>query len=147
MSSLLLLKQLPLSAAQRVCSSCLAAAGLTASCLEAAAVVRLRGHTHLHVCALQCVCVCGGERNWCCAACFVCSALLCRRFLSAVYGKDWHTPDRSKKRNHGGWIKTPDAYSMVQALVEKLSVGAWGGMPYKERQQRCKRRLKQERGL
>lgn len=90
--------------------------------------------------------------DWCCAVlgCVlfpVCRALLCRRFLSAVYGQDWRTPDKSKKRNHGHWAKTPDAKSVVQGLVEKLSVGAWGGMPYKERQERCKRRANQERGL
>jgi hypothetical protein len=62
------------------------------------------------------------------------------RFLDTVYGPNWRTPDKPQKRNHGAWIKTPDASKMVQAMLEKLSLGAWGGMPYKERVKRCKRR-------
>jgi hypothetical protein len=66
--------------------------------------------------------------------------------LSAVYGSDWRTPDLAKKRNHGAWIKTPDAFKVVDAMVEKLAVSAWGTMPYKQRQKRCKRLTQQGTG-
>jgi hypothetical protein len=64
------------------------------------------------------------------------AAVLCR-LLSSVYGRDWHTPD---KRNHGKWVLTEDSAAVVQGLLEKLSVGAWGDMPLSTRQQRCQAR-------
>lgn len=64
--------------------------------------------------------------------------ILCR-ILPTVYGPGWLTPDPP---NHGTWPSIPDGFAVAQAVVEKLSLGAWGGMPYKERKRRCKNRLK-----
>ena len=55
--------------------------------------------------------------------------------LPTVYGPGWRTPDPP---NHGTWPKIPDGFAVVEALDQKLSLGAWGGMPYKERERRCK---------
>lgn len=56
------------------------------------------------------------------------------RFLTAVYGPTWRVPEQ---KNHGTWPKTPDSIAVVNALREKLAVGAWGDMPYPQRKQRC----------
>jgi hypothetical protein len=37
-------------------------------------------------------------------------------------------------------------FRVVDALAEKLSLGAWGGMPYSERVRRCKALARERKG-
>lgn len=60
-----------------------------------------------------------------------------------MYGPGWRTPDPP---NHGTWPKLPDGFRVVDALAEKLSLGAWGGMPYSERVRRCKQLARARKG-
>jgi hypothetical protein len=55
-----------------------------------------------------------------------------------VYGSDWRSPDKPLGSNHGTWPRIPDGMDLADALMQKLSLGAWGGMPFKERQRRCR---------
>lgn len=60
------------------------------------------------------------------------------RVMVSLYGKDWRQP---KPSNHGPWITLPDEEAVRQALIEKLSVTAWGDMPLKTRKATCKANL------
>jgi hypothetical protein len=56
------------------------------------------------------------------------------RYLSDAFGHGWRTPQPGDK---GVWPPTPDGADLNRALAEKLSVTAWGQMPYRERWERC----------
>lgn len=51
-----------------------------------------------------------------------------------VYGTTWRTP----KATHGFWPPTPDGRWLVRSLRDKLSVTAWGNIPYITRYWKCK---------
>ena len=54
--------------------------------------------------------------------------------MASLYGKGWRKPNRY---NHGPWPKQPDELKIRQAMVEKLSVTAWGNVPYATRRKQC----------
>lgn len=56
------------------------------------------------------------------------------RTMTSLYGRGWRQPDLS---NHGPRPVQPDEESIRQALVQKLSLTAWGTVPYHTRWQRC----------
>lgn len=60
------------------------------------------------------------------------------RQMEATYGPAWRTPNTSY---HGDSAFTWDEPMLRQALMQKLSVTAWGDMPYQQRLNRCSMRL------
>lgn len=56
------------------------------------------------------------------------------RVFESVYGTDWQKPGGS----HGGWPNTPEGFELVRDLREKLSITAWGNIPYSTRSSQCK---------
>jgi hypothetical protein len=60
--------------------------------------------------------------------------LLRCRHLANTYGPGWEVPDTV---HHGITQQTPDVRPIQQALLSRLSVTAWGDVPWPERKQRC----------
>lgn len=54
--------------------------------------------------------------------------------MAATYGSKWRTP---RSNYHGKSIVPRDEGKVKLALLEKLSVTAWGDMPWQERQKMC----------
>lgn len=63
------------------------------------------------------------------------------RHLSNAYGRSWRSP---KPSNHGVWPPTPDGSDLTVAFAEKLSMTAWGDIPYPERWDRCEALVEQK---
>lgn len=61
--------------------------------------------------------------------------------MVATYGPDWRTPNTSY---HGDSAFTWDEPMLRQALLQKLSVTAWGDVPYQQRVRRCSNSKQQE---
>jgi hypothetical protein len=54
--------------------------------------------------------------------------------MAGTYGPDWETPTTGY---HGEKVFPRDEDSLKEALLEKLSVTAWGGMPWQQRREAC----------
>jgi hypothetical protein len=74
-----------------------------------------------------------GSKDGCVYAC---------RHIEATYGPTWRSPD---EEYHGTDPETPDGDKVRIALHRRLSVTAWGNIPWERRRQRCSAR--QERGI
>jgi hypothetical protein len=70
----------------------------------------------------------GAKHTWCPVI------ALCRH-LASEFGPNWRIPEPG---DHGTMVRNPDIWDLNNALTNKLSVTAWGGMPYPERWARCK---------
>ncbi|WIA14349.1 hypothetical protein OEZ85_002878 [Tetradesmus obliquus] len=56
--------------------------------------------------------------------------------LVATYGKSWRHPN-TKYHGHSG--ASPDVRKVVGALLQRLSVTAWGDTPFQQRKEQCRK--------
>lgn len=62
--------------------------------------------------------------------------------MKATYGPEWRTPTTGF---HGKSEDTPDEPLLRKALLQKLSVTAWGDVPYHQRLEQCAKTAKRPR--
>lgn len=68
-----------------------------------------------------------------CPTCTLSVALTCSQMLQ-TYGPQWRTPNTSY---HGDSAFTWDEPMLRKALLQKLSLTAWGDVPLEQRLKRC----------